>query len=182
LGASAIPSGAATLVFGGPVTTAGLGGNSLETITLNAGESTPAGGVDYFFTLAMAGTFAANATEGTSAGGNSLNPFSMELVNVTGGNLVLASDNSPVANGSQETVTLNSVGPLMAGITYELIVVATDALAPTNPPTPVSIDGNVTITPSPLPGTLPLFASSIVGFWAWKRKRRNALSLDAAAA
>jgi hypothetical protein len=36
-----------------------------------------------------------------------------------------------------------------------------------------SVTGTIDIFATPLPGTLPLFASGLVGFWAWNRRRGN---------
>jgi hypothetical protein len=169
LGASAVAAGASTINFGGsaPGTSIGLGSSSLETITLTApGPITE----DFFFTLSASGVLSANALEGTSSGANSLNPFSITLYNVST-STSLATSSTPVVNGSNESVGLSSVGPLASGVDYELIVSATGAPSPQT--YPISIDGNVFISQTPLPGTLPLFASGLAGFWAWSRKRKT---------
>ena len=42
---------------------------------------------------------------------------------------------------------------------------------------------NIELSSTPIPGTLPLFASGLVGFWAWSRKRKvDAKSLEASVA
>lgn len=38
-----------------------------------------------------------------------------------------------------------------------------------------SADGTIDISTTPIPGTLPLFASGLAGFWAWTRKRKPKL-------
>jgi hypothetical protein len=40
-------------------------------------------------------------------------------------------------------------------------------------------NGTVDISATPIPGTLPLFASGLVGFWAWSKKRKPQLKLPA---
>jgi hypothetical protein len=40
-----------------------------------------------------------------------------------------------------------------------------------------SADGTIDISTTPIPGTLPLFASGLFGFWAWSRKRKQTVKL-----
>jgi len=35
-----------------------------------------------------------------------------------------------------------------------------------------SVTGGVPVSATPIPGTLPLFASGLVGFWGWTRRRK----------
>ena len=167
LGASAIPSGAATMIpIGGPNTAIGLGSSSLATEEVGANDAFT---VDYFFNLTAPGMLSANALDGTSAGATAINPFSLTL-EIAGGS-VLGTTSSPTSSGSTESIQLSGVSPLSAGVNYELVVSGTNTLGTT-----VDVDGNVFISSTPLPGALPLFASSIVGFWAWSRKRKGHLA------
>ncbi len=112
LGLSVATAGATTINYGGsaPGTLIGLGGNMLEEISLPNSTSVTS---DFYFHSTVAGVLSANSFEGTSAGGTSLNPFSIELYNVTTATLV-DFNGSPVANGTQESVALNN-DPIISG-------------------------------------------------------------------
>jgi hypothetical protein len=45
-----------------------------------------------------------------------------------------------------------------------------------------SASGTINLTSAPLPAALPLFASGLVGFWGWKRRKRRSTNLNAVAA
>jgi hypothetical protein len=145
-----------------------LGSNPLASITLN--NTTPVT-TDFFFTPMVAGTTFLSAFEGTSAGGSSLNPFSLTLINLTTSTTVGA-NNTPVANVTQLSVQLSGV-PFIFGDNYELIVSATASGTDTFP---VSIDGNITVNavnPVPLPPAAWLFGTALVGLGILARRRRT---------
>lgn len=39
-----------------------------------------------------------------------------------------------------------------------------------------SVNADISVNTTPIPGALPLFASGVVGFWAWARKKRKAIA------
>jgi hypothetical protein len=165
LGVSVLPSAAVTIPIGGPNTAIGLGAAILQDASENPSASFT---LDYFFNLTAPGLLSANALEGTAAGSNAINPFTLTL-EVAGG-AVLATSSAPTANGSTENIQLSNVAPLTTGVNYELVVTGTVSSLLTQA---ADISGNIFIQPTPLPGALPLFASGIFGFWAWRRKRKD---------
>jgi hypothetical protein len=166
LAMSVVAASATTIDIGTttPGQTATLGSNPLQDIVLTS--SGPFSD-DFFFNLTSAGLFSANAIEGTSAGGGAINPFTISLLSVGSTTTTLASSSTPVVSGNNESISLSGVSPLAAG-NYELVVsgTATSGLL-----FPVDVSGNITISPTPLPGTLALFGSGLVGLWGWSRKR-----------
>ena len=174
LGVSIAPSGAVTIPPGGgaPGTAIPLGSNPLASITLTSPTSVT---TDFFFTPSVAGTTFLSAFEGTSAGGSSLNPFSITLLNLTTSTTVGA-NNAPVANVTQLSLQLSGL-PFISGDNYELIVSATASGTDTFP---VSIDGNITVNavnPVPLPPAAWLFGTALVGLGILARRRRTQLAV-----
>lgn len=158
LGASMVPLGAATIDYGtpSPGTAIGLGSSQLEEIVISTATSFTE---DFYFTLTGAGLFSANAIEGTSAGGNSINPFTMTLFDSSIPSS-LATNSTPTVNGSTESIQLSDVQPLNTTDVYELVVSGTTL---SGDPFPIAIDGNVTISPSPLPSTWTMLIASLLG-------------------
>jgi hypothetical protein len=72
-----------------------------------------------------------------------------------------------------------SVGDTVTGVTGPYSVTAEYTL---NLTAGQSADGTIDISTTPIPGTLPLFASGMVGLWAWSRKRKSQAKLPMAAA
>jgi hypothetical protein len=68
---------------------------------------------------------------------------------------------SPNGSTSVGTTETGVTGPY--SVTAEYIVDLTSGQ---------SADGTIDISTTPIPGTLPLFASGLAGFWAWSRKRK----------
>jgi hypothetical protein len=179
LGLSVVGSEASTLPIGGPSQGIGLGSTSLATITLTDDTSVTS---DFFFTLTAAGTLSANATEGTSAGDGSVNPFSITLIDLTS-STQLATDTVPSLNGTQWTVNLNNVGPLNTSDSYELAVVTQCTICTAEP---VAVDGNIFIQATPLPTTWAMLFAGLfgVGFLGYRgsKKQSGGLSMQGAAA
>ena len=83
------------------------------------------------------------------------------------------------------------VGPIaftlaLSGVTANTTITAATFSFGTGPDTLISVvpGGTPVVTAVPLPGTLPLFATGLLGLWALRRKRKAAAakSLDPAAA
>jgi hypothetical protein len=147
-----------------------LGSTSFDTIVLTSGAS-PLSFDDFFnFSPSVSGLLSANSFEGTSAGSNVVNPFTIELFQV-GNPIALASSSTINTSGSTENVQLSGV-QLTGGVDYYVEVFGTLAANLTN----VHIDGNVTLNPAPLPGALVLFGSAMLGLWGWIRRRGSLAS------
>jgi hypothetical protein len=101
--------------------------------------------------------FTGDAPAGTSAN------LSETLTN-TAGTVVASIDlTSP---DTSETVTFAGVGTLQA-------VKDQDDFSDGANANTSSMENGFSLTTTPIPGTLPLFASGLVGFWAWSRKRKE---------
>jgi hypothetical protein len=165
--ATAISSGATTIQANnsGSPTSIGLGGSDL--LGQTEFPSSPFT-VDYYFIPTGSLTFSANATETTSAGADSINPFEIQLFQ-QGNSTALATSSGISVNGSTEQVALSNVA-LSSGVTY--FVEVTGTVNSSFSVTGVPINGNVFLTATPLPGGLALFAPVMVGFWAWAKRRK----------
>jgi hypothetical protein len=181
---SALPSLASTLFFSGGTTgvapivnTADLGTNGLQPYDSKPGSNE----IDYFFTVSGVGGLVAlnaNASDTSSSGAGTISPFTLSLFDVTTGTFV-PTTSTLTTNGALEFAGFS--GDLLVSPTdeYELIVDATN-----NTTSISTLEGDIFLSAAPLPGALPLFASGLLGFWTW-RKRRNSkdvVSLESARA
>jgi hypothetical protein len=163
---SVLPSAAITIPLSAAAasggTSIGLGTSDFQSVT-----KPTAGAFDGFFNFVPTGalTFSANSTETTSCGTNCVNPFSISLF-AFGNPTALASSSTIIIGPGSETVSIANVA-LLAGVSYYVEVSGTTLVSN------VGLDGNVTLTATPLPGALALFGSGILGMWGWTRKRRN---------
>ena len=139
-------------------------------LILNYSANTGSGGTaDVSWTYDVSGQlltdafaeFTGNAPSGTSAN------LSETLTNTAG--MVVASI-SLSAPDTSETVTFNPVATLQAVKDQDDF--SNGANANTS-----SMENGFSLTTTPIPGTLPLFASGLVGFWAWSRKRKGTAQL-----
>jgi hypothetical protein len=70
--------------------------------------------------------------------------------------------------GSMTIPTVQSSGSGPYSITEEYVI----NLGPGQ-----NVNADIDIDATPIPGTLPLFASGLFGFWAWSRKRKRTVKL-----
>jgi hypothetical protein len=98
----------------------------------------------------------------------------VETLTNTAGTVVASIDlTSP---NTSETVTFAAVGSLQAVKDQD------DFSAGVNNASTSSMENGFSLTTTPIPGTLPLFASGLVGFWAWSRKRKGNAQLPSPSA
>jgi hypothetical protein len=105
-----------------------------------------------------------------SAGWTVTEMTELSSANATYAGTLLASQ---LFTSSNQTAMSNNTGNTGAGPLYSVTDVYT-----------ITSDGNggtndtIDLQATPIPGTLPLFASGLAGFWAWSRKRKVTAKLS----
>ena len=161
------PINAATITPGAAPVTVGAGSHTLDDATFGSGVSFLQ---EWFFNISSATSFSANASVSNASGG--LIPLQLSVYR----------DNSTVGtkDGADQLLagafvsTASGFTALLTGIFLSAPGNYYVQVDNNNAQTTAAgiVNGNITLSPVPIPGALPLFATGLVGLIALGRKRR----------
>jgi hypothetical protein len=133
-----------------------LGGGMVDIWVTEIGLTDPVPG--FSSSLILNGGSSVSITENTFYSATN-NPYATTV-------LLASQTVSPGGSTTVSTVQSSGSGPY--SITEEYVI----DLGPGQ-----NVNADIDIDATPIPGTLPLFASGLFGFWAWSRKRKPTVKL-----